>query len=178
VPLASLLARLTASNPKPKPNSQTKVSCIDELPPELAKCDPKLIEQVCNDVVDASGGVSWDDIAGLDTVKGLIREIVVWPMLNPAIFTGPRAPPKGILLFGPPGTGKTLIGKAVASNIKAAFFSISASSLTSKWIGEGEKMVRCGASFASVWFDDCFANANQACTNSPRLHQPPTRTST
>jgi SpoVK/Ycf46/Vps4 family AAA+-type ATPase len=31
---------------------------------------------------------------------------------------GPRAPPKGILLFGPPGTGKTLIGKAVASNIR------------------------------------------------------------
>lgn len=55
---------------------------------------------------------------------------------------GARAPPKGILLFGPPGTGKTLLGKAIASNINAAFFSISASSLTSKWIGEGEKMVR------------------------------------
>jgi AAA+ superfamily predicted ATPase len=54
---------------------------------------------------------------------------------------GPRAPPKGLLLFGPPGTGKTLIGKAIASNIQASFFSISASSLTSKWIGEGEKMV-------------------------------------
>jgi len=55
---------------------------------------------------------------------------------------GPRAPPKGLLLFGPPGTGKTLIGKAIASNISASFFSISASSLTSKWIGEGEKMVK------------------------------------
>lgn len=44
--------------------------------------------------------------------------------------------------FGPPGTGKTLIGKCIASQSESTFFSISASSLTSKWIGEGEKMVR------------------------------------
>ncbi len=35
-----------------------------------------------------------------------------------------------------------MIGRAIASNIKATFFNISAGSLTSKWIGEGEKMVR------------------------------------
>ncbi len=46
------------------------------------------------------------------------------------------------MLFGPPGTGKTLIGKCIASQAKATFFSISASSLTSKWVGEGEKLVR------------------------------------
>jgi SpoVK/Ycf46/Vps4 family AAA+-type ATPase len=58
-----------------------------ELPPELAKHDPKLIEQVCNEVIDASGRVAWEDIAGLETAKHLIKEIVVWPMLNPQIFT-------------------------------------------------------------------------------------------
>ena len=73
---------------------------------------------------------------------GIQRSFFDWEVLVvlPA-WQGARAPPKGILLFGPPGTGKTLIGKAIASNIKASFFSISASSLTSKWIGEGEKMV-------------------------------------
>ncbi|KAF4367665.1 hypothetical protein G4B88_001417 [Cannabis sativa] len=38
--------------------------------------------------------------------------------------------------------GKTMIGKAIAGEAKATFFYISASSLTSKWIGEGEKLVR------------------------------------
>ncbi|KAK9817994.1 hypothetical protein WJX72_005483 [[Myrmecia] bisecta] len=113
-----------------------------EMPEALQKLDPKLVEQVCNEVMDSSANVRWEDIAGQAQAKRLIQELVVWPMLNPHLFKGARAPPKGVLLFGPPGTGKTLIGKAVASNIHATFFNISASSLTSKWIGEGEKMVR------------------------------------
>jgi SpoVK/Ycf46/Vps4 family AAA+-type ATPase len=58
---------------------------------------------VCNDVIDASGGISWDDIAGLQTAKDLIREIVVWPMLNPTIFTvsgGERRGPCLTLVLG------------------------------------------------------------------------------
>eukprot|EP00126_Sphaerothecum_destruens_P001771 Sdes_comp15193_c0_seq2m4014 len=101
-----------------------------------------MVELISNEIMDHGPPIEWDDIAGLEFAKATIMEIVVWPMLRPDIFTGLRGPPKGILLFGPPGTGKTLIGKCIASQSGATFFSITASSLTSKWIGEGEKMVR------------------------------------
>ncbi|ELQ76429.1 AAA+-type ATPase [Trachipleistophora hominis] len=101
-----------------------------------------LISKIESEILTTTLNTSWDDIAGLENAKRIIKEIVVWPMLRPDLFTGLRGPPKGILLFGPPGTGKTLIGKCIASQIKATFFSISASSLASKWVGEGEKLVR------------------------------------
>jgi len=54
--------------------------------------------------------IGWDDISGLEFAKKTIKEIVVWPMLRPDIFTGLRGPPKGVLLFGPPGKGVLLFG--------------------------------------------------------------------
>ncbi|NXL95596.1 FIGL1 protein, partial [Alectura lathami] len=112
---------------------------IDE---RLRNIEPKMVELIMHEIMDHGPPVNWDDIAGVEFAKATIKEIVVWPMLRPDIFTGLRGPPKGILLFGPPGTGKTLIGKCIACQSGATFFSISASSLTSKWVGEGEKMVR------------------------------------
>lgn len=108
----------------------------------LRNIEPNMIELIRNEIMDTNESVMWDDVAGLEYTKKIVKEVVVFPMLRPDIFTGLRRPPKGILLFGPPGTGKTLIGKCIASQSRSTFFSISASSLTSKWIGEGEKMVR------------------------------------
>jgi len=131
-----------------RPNKSSATGCgggnsSDEpVDPRLKNFEPRMLELIMSEIMDHGPPVTWDDIAGLEFVKKTIKEIVIWPMLRPDIFTGLRGPPKGLLLFGPPGTGKTLIGKCIASQSKSTFFSISASSLTSKWVGEGEKMVR------------------------------------
>jgi len=122
----------------------------EEIDERYKNIDPKMIELILNEIMDNGSPVHWDDIAGLHFQKATVKEIVVLPMLRPDIFTGLRGPPKGLLLFGPPGTGKTLIGKCIASQSKSTFFSISASSLTSKWVGEGEKMVRALFAVAKV----------------------------
>lgn len=104
--------------------------------------DEKLVEMIESVIVDRSPSVKWDDIAGLEKAKQTLLEMVVLPTKRKDIFTGLRRTSRGLLLFGPPGTGKTMLAKAVASESEATFFNVSASSLTSKWVGEGEKLVR------------------------------------
>lgn len=94
------------------------------------------------DILDRSPGVSWDDVSGLDGVKAALKEMVVLPAKRPDLYQGLRAPSRGMLLFGPSGTGKSLVAKAVASESEATFFSISASSLASKYHGESEQLMK------------------------------------
>ncbi|XWS08304.1 hypothetical protein CRYUN_Cryun41cG0068200 [Craigia yunnanensis] len=116
---------------------------INELPKRLQHLESHLIKRILDEIVDQLDAiVKWDDIAGLEHVKNCVHETILWPVLNPKIFQGVRSIGKGVLLFGPPGTGKTMFGKAIAGEMKATFFNISAGSLTSKWLGEGENLVR------------------------------------
>ena len=104
--------------------------------------DPHIVAELERDILDRELGVTFDDIASLEDAKALLNEAVVLPLIIPEFFTGIREPWKGVLLYGPPGTGKTLLAKAVAGTVGLTFFNISAATLTSKWRGESEKMVR------------------------------------
>uniref|UniRef100_A0A0K8VVX1 Fidgetin-like protein 1 n=1 Tax=Bactrocera latifrons TaxID=174628 RepID=A0A0K8VVX1_BACLA len=126
-------------------------STHEDIDERLKNIDSKMVDLIKNEIMHKYKNLDWDDIAGLDYVKSIIKEAVVYPLLRPDIFTGLRRPPRGILLFGPPGTGKTLIGKCIASQSQSTFFSISSSALTSKWVGEGEKMVRALFAVAAVY---------------------------
>jgi SpoVK/Ycf46/Vps4 family AAA+-type ATPase len=72
--------------------------------------DLDLVEQIEHEILSDNTHVSWSDIIGLDEVKDLIFENIIYPMKRPDIFQGLRESSRGILLFGPPGTGKTMIG--------------------------------------------------------------------
>ncbi|GMM37270.1 putative AAA family ATPase [Saccharomycopsis crataegensis] len=109
---------------------------------EIKGIDEAAAKQIFNEIVDQGDEVHWEDIAGLEVAKNSLKEAVVYPFLRPDLFSGLREPTRGMLLFGPPGTGKTMLAKAVATESKSTFFSISASSLTSKYLGESEKLVR------------------------------------
>jgi SpoVK/Ycf46/Vps4 family AAA+-type ATPase len=66
-------------------------------------------------MMDANNTTSFNDIVGLDHVKQVLNEAIIYPALRPDIYHGIRAPPKGILFYGPPGNGKTMLAKAVAT---------------------------------------------------------------
>ena len=104
--------------------------------------DTAMDEKILSEIMQKNPGVKFSDIIGMKDMKQTLYEIIIIPTIRPDLFTGIRKPQRGILLFGPPGTGKTLIAKAIASECKSTFFNISASSLTSKWVGESEKTVK------------------------------------
>ncbi|KAJ1554134.1 Cell division control protein 48 C, partial [Cladochytrium tenue] len=112
----------------------------------------KLVSATHNSIVTDS--VSWDQVAGLDRVKGLLKSVIEQMVDDPrGDYTDTL--PKSILLkrfpsehfmvlrcsYGPPGSGKTLLAKAVASHERIRFISRSLAQILRGEIGESEKLL-------------------------------------
>jgi vacuolar protein-sorting-associated protein 4 len=111
----------------------------------------KLRNALSGAILQDRPNIKWDDVACLEGAKEALKEAVLLPIKFPHLFHGKRQPWKGILLYGPPGTGKSYLAKAVATEAKSTFFSVSSSDLVSKWMGESERYV------STNNFSFCFA---------------------
>ncbi|CEQ39212.1 SPOSA6832_00730, partial [Sporobolomyces salmonicolor] len=89
----------------------------------------KLRDGLSSAILSETPNVRWEDVAGLEQAKESLKEAVILPIKFPHLFTGKRTPWRGILLYGPPGTGKSYLAKAVATEAKSTFFSVSSSDL-------------------------------------------------
>jgi len=135
-------------NNEPESNAKAVEKAVENtiIKPVPKFDDPELqalAASMQREILQESPNVEWCDIVGLDDAKRILKEAVVIPVKFPELFTGPLLKPwRGALLFGIPGTGKTLLAKALATETRGAFFSISSSSVTSKFRGDSEKLIR------------------------------------
>lgn len=95
--------------------------------------------------------VGFDDIGGLEDIIEELKESIIYPLTMPHLYRhggALLAAPSGVLLYGPPGCGKTMLAKAVAHESGASFINLHISTLTEKWYGDSNKIVRAVFSLA------------------------------
>jgi katanin p60 ATPase-containing subunit A1 len=132
--------------------------------------NPLMQQIIDNGILIREPDVTWDSIAGLEDVKKLLRQNLVILPMRPDIAHGLLSPWRSVLFYGPPGTGKTFLAKAVATECHRTFFNITSATITSKWLGESEKLIQYLFDLAeemapsTVFFDEIDSLASQRGT--------------
>lgn len=119
-----------------------KTKCIKSEPVKTT-AEPEKNEEAPSFTSESSnGGITFNDVAGLDDVKDQIVFHVLEPMRNPELAEAYGIKPGGkILLYGPPGTGKTFIARAIAGEVNATFYAVNCQDLISKYMGDSSKQL-------------------------------------
>ena len=86
--------------------------------------------------------MDFKDVAGLQKVKELINDMIVYPLLQPDLARKyGKLGGGGVMLYGPPGCGKTYIVKAAAGECKASFINAKISDIMDMYVGNTEKNI-------------------------------------
>lgn len=134
--------RLHLSHPAAGATSSSSTSASRPAEEQLKNSDPHLLDMVTSEIVQQGPPVDWIDIAGLELAKATLKEEVLWPVLRPDMFSSLGPTPRCVLLFGPRGSGRTLLGRCLASQLGAPLLQLSGSTLATKWLADGEKIIR------------------------------------
>jgi AAA family ATPase len=135
--LATALSSLSLTNPNCNTNTDTDTSSALDTPLPSPSIHSPSTSTTTAPATTLSG------IGGLDSQITQILELLHLSLTSPEIFAQYAIkPPRGVLLHGPPGTGKTMLARALASHTTAKFFSLSASELSGKFLGQAEKKLR------------------------------------
>ncbi len=137
--LRRILPKINLDEPIPSDIIQELKIKNDDFNQAVNMIEPSAMREIMIEIPN----VPWEDIGGLEEIKGELKEAVEWPLKYPKLFekAGIR-PLNGILLFGPPGCGKTLLAKAVATESESNFIAVKGPEIFSKWVGESERSVR------------------------------------
>ncbi|PIQ88037.1 MAG: cell division protein FtsH [Candidatus Omnitrophica bacterium CG11_big_fil_rev_8_21_14_0_20_43_6] len=87
-------------------------------------------------------GITWADVIGMDEAKQEALEIVSLITDRASLQRIGGKILKGILMLGPPGCGKTYLAKAIATEAKLPFISMSGSEFVEMFVGVGAGRVR------------------------------------
>ncbi|VVB73370.1 VCP-like ATPase [uncultured archaeon] len=86
---------------------------------------------------------TFKDVVGMEGVKELIKEYIVYPLKDPDLARKyGKLGGGGVIFYGPPGCGKTFIMKAAAGEVGANFLNVKLSDVLDMYVGNTEKNIR------------------------------------